>query len=212
MVSFCVVSVIPPALPPPRSSGLKGTDPPMGIPMVQPSDRRIRVSTGSGSKKSASTPLAPVPSTSTPPATIPPLAPPPLSLSSLLARAAKARGSPSSIRDRTAETVPAAQGVAASPAVPPPPPRSSGPRTGVEKRVRASRPGPSPDLPSGSGPPDSARDEVVDYFAAACPGGGLQNIVSIPSEILAKKGAALMAEVYAFVSFFFSQYIPWLDF
>ena len=201
VISFCAVSVIPPALPSPRSSGLMDTDPPMAIPLVQPSDRRVRTSAGSGLKKTASTPPVSVPSTSTSPATISPLVPPPLSLSSLLARAAKAWGSPSSVRDRTAETASAAQGMTVSPAAPPPPPRSSGPRTGVEKRIRAPRSGPSPDLPSGSGPPDPARDEVVDYFAAACPGGGLQNMVSIPSEVLAKKGAALMAEVYLLYSF-----------
>ena len=143
----------------------------MAIPLVQPSDQRVRVSAESGLKRPASTPPVPAPSASTPPASTPPLISPSLSLSFLLARAAKARGSPPSVRDRIAETVPAPQGATVSPAASLIPPRPPGSRTGVEKRARVSRPGPSPDLPSGSGSPDSARDEVVDYFAASCPGG-----------------------------------------
>ena len=85
--------------------------------------------------------------------------------------------------------------VAPPPAFPPVPTQL--PDRKEKRTVDATVATPSVDLPSGSGSRDSSQDEVISKFITACPGGGLLPMSSLPADILASKGASLLAEVCA---------------
>ena len=121
-------------------------------------------------------------------------------MSALLERAAKARGAtaPSLKRDRG--VVPPRPTATASPASPSP---KTSKRPGVVEKesVSASRDASRFEFPLGSGLGSSDQDELVSRFAAACPGGSLEHMAGVPSDILVSKGAAILAEVGLTLSF-----------
>ncbi|KAK4860049.1 hypothetical protein QYF36_016388 [Acer negundo] len=57
---------------------------------------------------------------------------------------------------------------------------------------------PATDIPSGSRSGSVTHDEVVSQFIASCPGESLMNMVKLPAEILAAKGASILAEGFKF--------------
>jgi hypothetical protein len=51
------------------------------------------------------------------------------------------------------------------------------------------------EIPLGSGTGGSDQDEIVSRFAASCPGGSLEHMAGMPSDVLVSKGVAILAEV-----------------
>ena len=51
------------------------------------------------------------------------------------------------------------------------------------------------EIPLGSGTRGSDQDEIVSQFVASCPGGSLEHMAGMPSDVLVSKGAAILAEV-----------------
>ena len=49
------------------------------------------------------------------------------------------------------------------------------------------------EVPLGTG--GNNQDKIVSRFAASCPGGSLEHMAGMPSDVLVSKGAAILAEV-----------------
>ena len=115
-------------------------------------------------------------------------------MTALLERAAKARGAagPTSKRDRV--VIPPRPAAAVSPASPSP---AISRRSGVMEKetVPASHAASRFEVPLGSGTGGNDQNEIVSRFAASCPGGSLEHMAGLPSDVLVSKGTAILAEV-----------------